>query len=104
MDQQDNEARAKQLRYTGNPVQLGGTRHYRLSGGVQDGVRCIDVRTGSGFDFTVVPDRGLDISLASFKGRNLTYLTDAAEAHPSYYDPEGAEWLRTFTGGRLTTC
>ena len=104
MEQQENEDRAKKLKYAGNPYQLGGTRHYRLAGGVRDGVRCIDVHTGSGFDYTIVPDRGMDISLASYKGRNLTYLTDAAEAHPAYYDPEGTEWLRTFSGGLLTTC
>lgn len=85
-------------------AQLGGTRHYKLDEGRAKGVSAVDVDTGSGFRFTVVPDRGMDISLASFKGLNLVYLSDGGEAHPAHYEPEGAGWLRTFFAGLLTTC
>jgi hypothetical protein len=51
-----------------------------------------------------MPDRGMDISLASFKGNNLVYLTCNGETHPSFFEPENLGWLRTFTGGLLTTC
>ena len=64
----------------------------------------IDVDTGAGgLRFTVLPDRGLDISLASYKGNNLSFLTPAGETHPAFYEPGGLGWLRTFTGGLLTT-
>jgi len=46
----------------------------------------------------------MDISLASFKGTNLVYITPNGETHPSYYEAEGLGWLRTFAGGLLTTC
>lgn len=97
-------ARAALEPYMGSDYQLCGTRHYRLSGGAGNGCRCIDVRTGSGFDYTVVCDRGMDLSLASFRGVNLTFLTAAAETHPAFCDPWENEWLRTFSGGLLTTC
>ena len=42
------------IRRCGDAYQLCGTRHYRLTDGRADGCRCIDVRTGSGLDFTVV--------------------------------------------------
>lgn len=90
--------------YVGNDYQLGGTRHYRLTDGVRDGCRCIDVRTGGGLEYTVVCDRGMDLSLASFRGVNLVYLTENAEAHPAFYDAQGSAWLRTFSAGLLTTC
>ncbi len=90
--------------YLGNPYQLGGTRHYRLTDGITDGCRCVDVNTGSGFSYTVVCDRGLDISLASYKGTNLAFLTENMEAHPAHFDSFGIQWLRTFSGGLLTTC
>ena len=90
--------------YLGNIYQIGGTRAYTLSDGSSNGCRCIDVKTGSGFDYTVVCDRGLDISLASYRGINLVHLTPNAETNPAFYDPWGAEWLRTFSGGLLTTC
>lgn len=99
-----DEKQLKMKRYIGNNYQIGGTRHYRLSEGFSDGCRCIDVRTGSGFEYTVVCDRGLDISLASYKGINLPYLTENMEANPSFCDPWETEWLRTFSAGLLTTC
>lgn len=104
MDLRNQEDRIKMDHYVGNLLQLCGTRHYTLSDGQANGTRCIDVKTGSGFEFTVVCDRGMDISLASHKGTNLTFLTANAEAHPAFYDANGTEWLRTFTAGMLTTC
>ncbi len=91
-------------KYVGNKYQLFGTRHYTLADGTNNAVRAIDVKTGGGLEYTVLPDRGLDISLASYKGVNLTYLGTNGEAHPSYYDCSGQEWLRTFYAGLLTTC
>ncbi len=96
--------REELLRRAGNPAQLGGTRHYTLSDGRSKNVAAIDVDTGSGLRFTVLPDRGLDISLASYKGLKLVYLTPNGEVHPAFYEPEGLGWLRTFFGGLLTTC
>ena len=95
-----NDLRAR----TGNLAQIGGTRHVVLNDGASKGVSAIDVDTGTGFSFTVLPDRGMDISRASYKGVNLVYLTPNGEVHPSFYDPAGLEWLRTFFGGLLTTC
>ncbi|HLN55886.1 MAG TPA: aldose 1-epimerase family protein [Bacteroidales bacterium] len=94
----------KLLRYVGNQSQLGGTRHYILSDGWGRNMRCIDVDSGSGLRYTILPDRGMDISLASFKGTNLVYLTCNSETHPAFYEPENIGWLRTFNGGLLTTC
>jgi Domain of unknown function (DUF4432) len=92
------------LKYVGNLSQLGECRHYTLTEGWARGMRAADIRTGSGLQFTVLPDRGMDISLASFKGVNLVYLTCNGETHPSYFEPEGIGWLHTFAAGLLTTC
>ena len=88
----------------GNIYQLGGARCYELSEGSAKGTRAVDMNTGSGFNFTVLPDRGLDISLASYKGINLVYQTQNGEVNPSFYHPCGLEWLGTFFAGLLTTC
>jgi hypothetical protein len=88
----------------GSIAQLGGTRHYTLCEGRAAGVHAVDSDTGSGFRYTVLPDRGLDISLASYKGANLVHLTANGEVHPAYYEPQGLGWLRTFGAGLLTTC
>lgn len=92
------------LKYIGNLSQAGGCRHYLLNEGWANGMRATDINTGSGLIYTVLPDRGLDISRASYKGINLVYLTCNGETHPSFYEPAGTGWLRTFSGGLLTTC
>jgi len=92
------------MQYIGNNAQIGGTRHYVLADGPGRNMRCIDVNTGSGLEYTVLPDRGMDISFARFKGLNLVYLTPNGETHPAFYEPENTGWLRTFAGGLLTTC
>jgi hypothetical protein len=92
------------LQYIGNQAQLGGSRHYELTDGRGRKLRGIDVNSGSGLQYTIMPDRGMDISLAGFKGTNLVYLTCTGETHHSFFEPEGLGWLRTFAAGLLTTC
>jgi len=89
---------------TGSLRQLAGTRHSILTDGGAGGVRAIDVNTGGGLAYTILPDRGLDISLASFRGVNIAYLSPQEELSAAYYNYSENEWLRTFFGGLLTTC
>lgn len=96
--------RKELLKKIGNQSQLGGTRHYSLSEGKSKGVKAVDFKNASGLEFTVLPDRGLDISLAAYQGINLVYLTPNGEVNPTYYDPAGFEWLYNFFAGLLTTC
>ena len=88
----------------GNWYQVAGTRHYSLLSGNNNGTRAIDVRTGGGLEYTVLLDRGLDISLASFKGHNLVYQGSCGEVNPAFYNTTKSEWLWSFYGGLLTTC
>ncbi len=96
--------KSETLKYIGNLSQLGGCRHYTLSEGWARGMRATDINTGSGLQYTVLPDRTMDISLASYKGTNLVYLTCNGETNPAFYEPEGVGWLRTFAAGLITTC
>ncbi|MBN1835822.1 MAG: aldose 1-epimerase family protein [Spirochaetales bacterium] len=92
-------------RRIGNITQLGGTRHVELADGRSRGVRAIEFDTGGGgLRFTVLPERGMDIADFSWRGLSLVYHTPGSIAHPAFYDPAGMEWLRTFSGGLLTTC
>lgn len=90
--------------YMGNPYQVCGLRRYTLSEGFAKGTEAIDVKTGGGLEYTVLPSRALDISLVSYKGVNLTYLTPGGETVPSYYKRRSDDWLHAFFGGLLTTC
>ena len=88
----------------GNLSQVFGTRKYQLLEGNNNGTRIIDVNTGSGLEYSVVLDRAMDISIARYKGLNLTHLTLNGEVNPGFYESFGKEWGRIFFGGMVTTC
>lgn len=97
-------SRAELLKQVGDISQVGGVRSYELTDGNQKGVRAVDVRTGTGFRFTVLPGRGMDISMAEYNGIPLNWRSSTGEVHAAYYEPEGSGWLRSFYGGLLHTC
>jgi hypothetical protein len=91
-------------RHVGSLGQAGGVRRVALAEGRAKGVEAFEFQTGAGLDFTVLPDRGLDIPFCCFKGLNLVWQAPGGLAHPAFHDPAGFEWLRVFFGGLLTTC
>jgi hypothetical protein len=88
----------------GDPQQLAGARGSILTDGKADGVRAIDVTTGSGFAFTVLPGRGMDIPFASHRGRGIGFFSGTGITSAAYYEEQGLEWRRSFYAGLLTTC
>ena len=96
--------REELLRLTGDMSQIAGTKQYELLEGKGRGVRALDVWTGTGFFFTVVLDRGMDISEARYRGKSLCWKSSTGVVHPHFFDARGLEWLRSFFGGLLTTC
>ena len=68
------------------------------------GLRAADVRTGNGLAYTVMLDRGMDIGPANYGATGLAFISPVGFAHPAYYEPQGAGWLRTFGGGLLVGC
>jgi len=83
---------------------VGGVRLLRLDQGLEVGVRVAQVRTGTGLSFSVLVDRGMSISDADYRGAPIGWKSQTGDVGPSYYDPNGPEWLRGFFGGLLTTC
>jgi len=96
--------RGELLHHVGNVDQLGGVRRVVLDDGNSKGVTALEFSTGTGFAFTVLADRGMDISAASFCGRSLCWRSPAGDVAPAFYDPCGLEWLRVFPGGLVATC
>lgn len=96
---------AKELhKRVGDISQIGGIRPILLNEGPGRGVAAAEFDTGIGFRFTVLLDRGMDISSASWQGRSLCWRSPTGECAPACFEPEGFEWLRIFFGGLLTTC
>jgi hypothetical protein len=88
----------------GDILQIGGVRLIELADGKERGVRAAQFRTGTGFAFTVLLDRGLDISHAEWCGRPMNWRSMTEDVHPSYFEPEGLGWVRSFFGGLMVTC
>jgi len=91
---------------TGSVGQIARVRPYELTDGKARRMRAVDVVTGSGFGFTVLPDRGMDVSHAWYRGLPLAYISPAGEVSPHLFDLTRGLWnfLRAFAGGLLTTC
>lgn len=90
--------------WVGDMSQLCGIDRYELAEGCEKGVAVARVRTGSGFAFEVLLDRGMGIGLAELGGQALSWLSPAGRVAPQFYEPEGLGWLRGFPGGLMVTC
>jgi galactose mutarotase-like enzyme len=67
---------------------------------LDNGMRAVEALNASGLSYTVLPDRGLDIWTAHYRGVPLTWISQGSPHAPGL----GAGWLREFNGGLLTTC
>jgi len=89
----------------GDLSQIADARRSELSDGKAKGVEAVDVTTGSGFAFTVLPGRGMDLAGASYGGASLGYLSKVGVASPQFFREDGVKgFLDGFFAGLLTTC
>lgn len=84
--------------------QIAGIRLVDLQDGNERPTRAALFHTGSGLAFTVLLDRCLDISSASFCGRAMGWRSTTGDVAPAYFEPEWLRWLRSYFGGLVTTC
>lgn len=92
------------LKQVGDMAQVAGVRRVELRDGSERGVEAVEVRSGSGLVFAVLPGRGMDLAQAEYKGIPLAWRSPAGAAHAATYEPEGLGWLWGFAGGLMTTC
>lgn len=91
-------------KWVGNESQMVGIKRYRLLDGREKGVECIDVDGTDGLSFTVVPDRGLDISSLRYRGKNICYKSINGVSGPSFFHGTDESRKENFFYGMLTTC
>jgi len=90
--------------YIGHDSQYYGIEEHRFVVGKGDGIRLLEVNNGAGIEATISLDRNADLSRLRFKGMNLGYFSPCGYVAPAYYESKGADWLKSFTAGFLTTC
>ncbi len=88
----------------GDMSQLADARLCELESGRGRGVRAVELKTGSGLNATILPDRGMDIAWAEYKGVPLAYISKAGVCSPWLFEEPGFGFMRNFTCGLLTTC
>lgn len=90
--------------HLGHNWQQGGIQRCCIEEGRGKGVSLIRVRNGRGLDFSILPDRGMDVFDVSFQGVQMSWISRNGLSSNREFDPHGFGWLRTFGGGMLTTC
>jgi hypothetical protein len=96
--------RRELLDHVGRVSQLGGITPFEYSQGKAKGVGSIRMRTAAGLEFSVLPEKGLDIFEASYQGKSLSWHSPVGIVHPGFYDARDIQWLKTFPGGLISTC
>ncbi|HEX8038528.1 MAG TPA: aldose 1-epimerase family protein [Chryseosolibacter sp.] len=87
-----------------NTAQLGGIETSVLDNGPGRGTRIAWINTGTGLRYKVVIDRAMDIADAFYNQHSLSWISHAGITSREPFSHRGADWLRTFGGGLLTTC
>ena len=95
--------RIELLKHIGSVEQIGGVRDFTFNDGKAKGVRGIEIDTGN-LRFIILPDRGMDIAQANFKGNPVCWISKAGITDSRYYEKDGRNFLRGFFGGLVTTC
>jgi hypothetical protein len=83
---------------------LAGFSPCRLLDGPEHDTLAVEVRTGSGFEYTVVPDRAMNICRARYCGVPLDWSSGTGIVAPAFFESAGWKWLRSFNGGLVHTC
>ena len=91
-------------KYIGNKMQLYSVCEVMLLNGKGKGTKLIEVKNASGLSFKINADRCADITELSVDGVNYSYISPVGYVAPSYYDKDGINFLKSFTGGFFTTC
>lgn len=92
-------------RRCGAPSQFFGVRSTILADGLERGIRCLEFRTGTGFRFSVLIDRAMDVSDAEYRGASIGWNSPSGFRNPGLHengDEEGYGWLRSFSGLMVT--
>jgi hypothetical protein len=100
----DDLSRDHVMRRVGGLDQIAGVRLITLADGNERGVRVLESRTGSGFEFDVLVDRAFDIGRCELAGQALGWHSGVGFGGPWFEEHDQVGWLRNWGGGLLTTC
>ncbi len=95
-----NWTRAELMRRVGHISQVGGVQLTVSDNGPSRGVRSLEFRTGTGFNFKVAIERGMDVGYCEYRGASLAWIPHTMLPGPWYAEQQTEfGWLRTALGG-----
>lgn len=97
-------SRTELLHRVGDISQFAGAKRYFLADGRGIGTECVDIKTGSGFEYTVMPGRGMDIGWCGYKGIPISYISKVGYSSSAFFTGVKDQWRQCFPGGMLSTC
>lgn len=96
--------RRELLKYVGNMSQIAGISEKTYARGKAKGMTSYEVVTGSGLEYSLLPDNCLDIFELRYKGVNISFSTKNGLAAPTYAYPLENEFDVYWPAGMLYTC
>lgn len=92
--------RAELLKRVGHISQVGGVQLLTSGNGPSRGVQFLEFRTGTGFNFKVAMERGMDVGYCEYRGASLAWIPPTLLPGPWYFEQQTEfGWLRTALGG-----
>ena len=91
------------LRRASNLSQIAFARRFMYTEGMANGMRAIDVKSGSGLRFTVLEDRGLDLYEMEYKGINLSFLSKNGPVSGQRFVADDNHFTGLINGGMMFT-
>ena len=85
--------------YLGSPSQTAYAEPFLFDDGAARGMRGIRVSTGAGLTFTVLPDRGMDLYRAEFRGVTFVWISPCGPRAAQFLEHGDLAWLRNWGGG-----
>lgn len=92
------------MRRMGHIYQIAGVQLMAAEDGPARGVRYLEFRTGTGFNFKVAVERGMDVGYCEYRGASLAWIPSHLLPGPWYWEQQSEfGWLRTGLGGLNNT-
>lgn len=96
-------SREELLRRVGNLAQIGGVQLQSHEEGYSRGGRFLDVRSATGFRYTIELERGMDPGFAEYQGASLAWLSPKLFPTPGHWENDDNAWVRYVLGGLCNT-
>ena len=98
-----NLSRHELFKYSGNISNFCGIDKLIADEGKAGGLKLYKFKTGAGLEFTITPDKCLDIANLSYKGINISQMAKNGITSPEYGVSTPGEFPYFISGGMLFT-